>query len=384
MKICGVIAEYDPFHRGHELHLRRTREMTGCDFVIAVMSGSVVQRGRLARFDKFARARAALLCGADAVFELPALFSLKSAEGFARGGAEILSRLGADVLSFGVEADVLPLIGRVPETEPLAVSEAVALRLSRGETYARAWGGAMAGYLNEPEELLSRPNFLLALEYRKAARGRVMELCAVPRTDGYHETGEDVLSASAVRALLEAGEREKAAALLPQAGRFQTDAAAIDPVRADAALLWALRSLPREAFIETDGCGEGLDARLYRAVRSCASYTGAAEAVKTKRYTRARIDRALLCAALGITKAFAQAHPLPGYARLLGFRADRKELLAELDRRSGGFLVSDAKRLGDDPVFRLENRATDLWASCCDSADDRICDRDYGCKMIVV
>ena len=71
MKIVGVITEYNPFHQGHAFHLARSRDLTGADFVLAVMSGNYVQRGVPAMFDKYTRARAALQNGADLVLELP-------------------------------------------------------------------------------------------------------------------------------------------------------------------------------------------------------------------------------------------------------------------------------------------------------------------------
>ena len=106
MRICGVICEYNPFHRGHEKQLRQIRAALGEDTaVVCLMSGNFVQRGEPAVFDKRVRAQAAVLAGANLVLELPITKALSSAEGFARGGVEIFSRLGAvDTLAFGCES----------------------------------------------------------------------------------------------------------------------------------------------------------------------------------------------------------------------------------------------------------------------------------------
>lgn len=106
MRICGVICEYNPFHRGHEKQLRQIRAALGENTgVVCLMSGSFVQRGEPAVFDKRVRAQAAVLAGANLVLELPVTKALSSAEGFARGGVEIFSRLGAvDTLAFGCES----------------------------------------------------------------------------------------------------------------------------------------------------------------------------------------------------------------------------------------------------------------------------------------
>ena len=111
MKIAGIIAEYNPFHKGHARHIELTRLLSGADGVICLMSGSFVQRGEPAFMDKFARARAALMSGADMVLELPAVYSLQAAEYFALGGVRILDSLGSvEILSFGREGSELPKI----------------------------------------------------------------------------------------------------------------------------------------------------------------------------------------------------------------------------------------------------------------------------------
>jgi len=90
MRVCGVICEYDPFHNGHAYHLRKIREETGCDFIVCAMSGFFTQRGHAAFLSKWTRAEMALRGGADAVFELPALYAVRDAENFARSGVALL------------------------------------------------------------------------------------------------------------------------------------------------------------------------------------------------------------------------------------------------------------------------------------------------------
>ena len=105
MKITGIIAEYDPLHRGHAYHLRRAREITGADCIVVALGGFFTQRGAPALFDKFARAEMALRCGADAVVELPQVYASRPAEQFALGGVDTLDALGCDCLCFGCEID---------------------------------------------------------------------------------------------------------------------------------------------------------------------------------------------------------------------------------------------------------------------------------------
>ena len=114
--VCGIVAEYNPFHSGHMFHIRRTRESLGGDAVIVcVMSGNFVQRGDFAVLDKYARAEMAVRGGADLVLELPLAAALSSAEGFARGAVALLYGIGCRYLSFGAETADISLVQQAAE-----------------------------------------------------------------------------------------------------------------------------------------------------------------------------------------------------------------------------------------------------------------------------
>ena len=112
MKVTGIIAEYNPFHGGHQYQIARAKELSGANYCLVAMSGDFVQRGEPAVYSKYLRARAALACGADLVLEIPSLFATGSAEDFASCGVALLSGLGAvDTLCFGSECgDIAPLL----------------------------------------------------------------------------------------------------------------------------------------------------------------------------------------------------------------------------------------------------------------------------------
>lgn len=114
--VCGIVAEYNPFHSGHMFHIRRTRESLGGDAVIVcAMSGNFVQRGDFAVLDKYARAETAVRGGADLVLELPLAAALSSAEGFARGAVALLHGIGCRYLSFGAETADISLVQQAAE-----------------------------------------------------------------------------------------------------------------------------------------------------------------------------------------------------------------------------------------------------------------------------
>ncbi|MBQ6373711.1 MAG: nucleotidyltransferase family protein [Clostridia bacterium] len=380
MKIAGIIAEYDPFHKGHAWHIAETRRLSGCDRVIVCMAGHFTQRGDAAICSKWARARAALACGADAVFELPAMYAVRTADVFARGGVAILGGLGADVLSFGCETDDLSTIAGLAalrDAEPAEVSAAVRRRLAEGDALPRARGEALAEHLGLPCEAINRPNLILATEYVRAIGALRLQMVplAIRRIGGYHDPGlGGFASASAIRAAFAGGDAEAAMEAIPEkARRWMQPDRMHEP---DDLLLDRLRTMPIEAMAALPDVTEGLEHRLYRLCRQTGSRSALLEGLKCKRYTRARLSRLLTHVLIGLTADMAAAVPLPRYARLLGARDDAGPLLRELKSRSQLPVVTRAAELRDDPVFELECRATDLWALCHDRPEERLPGRE--------
>ena len=390
MKIAGVIAEYNPFHSGHEWHLAETRRRTGCDFVVVCMAGSYVQRGEAACLSKWARAEAALRCGADAVFELPALFAVRSADAFARGGVGVLEGLGVDALSFGCEnaqLQTIEALAELREHEPEALSDAVRRGLAEGKSHARARGEAVAAMLGMEPEALNAPNLVLAAEYVRQLRRRssAMEIAVVPRAGDYHDADvrAPFASATAVRAALAEGRKEEALAAVPEAAREILSRAG-SMHAPDDLLLWRLRQTSEAELAALPGVAEGLERRIFRCAAVASTREELLDALKCKRYTRARLSRILACALLGLTNALAERHPEPEYARLMGMRRDARPLLSELKHRAKLPIVSDPVRLQSDECFRLECRATDLRALQCDDPSERRAGQELTRKFVMV
>ena len=389
MKIAGVIAEYNPFHSGHAYHLQKTREQTGCDYIVVCMDGSYTQRGTAACLSKWERARMALKCGADAVFELPALFAVRTADVFALGGVGVLGGLGVDVLSFGSEVDDADLLSRLADLrdhEPEEVAAAIRQNLALGMSHARAWGAAAAEYLNLPPELLNSPNLTLGTEYLRAIRrlNLNMQIHPVARLGQYHDAdvnAEGFASATAIRAAMNEGRMNDALRSVPDAVRDILSGAGTMHAPDDL-LLHCLRSMPEAKIAALPDVAEGLERRAKQCAETAASMEEWIEAVKCKRYTRARLSRLTAHAMLELTQELAQSHPLPTYARLIGMRSDAKPLLAQLKQRASLPILSDPVKLKDDPIFRLECRATNLRALQCDKAEDRRNNQEFTQKFV--
>ncbi|MDY5100356.1 MAG: nucleotidyltransferase family protein [Oscillospiraceae bacterium] len=385
MRTVGIVAEYNPFHRGHLYHLERSRTLTEAEAVVCVLSGDFVQRGEPAVFSKFARAEAAVRAGADLVLELPLPWGIASAEGFARGAVGLLEATGVvDCLSFGSECgDVAALRELASVLERRETEEELLNVLRSGVSYAAARERAVAAAVGvERAALLRQPNNNLGVEYCRALRrlGSGMECVTVERADGGHG-GEN--SASALRARLRAG--ESIGGLTPESclpvwereireGRMVTMAAL------ETALLSRLRMLPRAAFERLSDAGEGLYNLLYAQSRVGESWESVLAGCKSKRYPLARLRRALLSAALGVEKGMAEEE-VP-YIRPLCANERGCALLREMKKRAALPILSrggDVRRTGGraEAIFELGSRAHDLFVLGFSEVAHRRGDEDF-------
>lgn len=348
MKTVGIICEYNPFHNGHLTQFRRIREMWGEDTaIVCLMSGNYVQRGAPAIVDKSIRAQAAILCGADLVLELPPEISLSSAEGFAAGGVAIASRC-CDVLCFGTESmdkEALLQTARAlcaPEFPPLlrqALSSGCSFPVARGRALTQmgiSWD-------------VSSPNNILGIEYTKAMlqQGSAMEPLPIFRAGSYHDTAlcTDAPSATAVRQQMVSGGSWEAA-VPPQAAALFQNATPHTLEAGERAILARLRTMTEAEFEALPYGSEGLWRKLMKAAGRYATLSEIVDAVKSKRYTRTRIDRMILCAFLWLTRE--QMGVVPSTVRVLGFSSRGRQILrAHPEFRNAGEDVSPEElRLG--------------------------------------
>lgn len=389
MTIAGIIAEYNPFHRGHAYHIARTREITGCDYVVVCMGGHFTQRGEPAMWSKWARARMALACGADAVFELPVVYAMRPADAFARGGVAILAGIGADVLSFGSECDDMRLLEKLASLraeEPEEFSDAVRALLRDGLSHAAAWGEAAESWLGLPRGFSRRPNLTLAVEYLRALRdsGAEMSAVAVRRVGEYHNSAlSGFASSSAIREALLCGETQSAMDAIPEDARPWAQPEALHGM--DDLLLHALRQMSQEQLRALPDVAEGLENRIYRLCRVAGNRETLLDGLKCRRYTRARLSRILTAALLGMDRASLEKTSCPEYARLLGIREDSAPgLMRHIEARARLPITSGAKALRDAPSFQAECRATDIWSLLHDDPALRRAGRELTEKFVRV
>ena len=341
-KLAGIIAEYDPFHNGHAWQLQQAKAL-GAQRVAVAMSCGLTQRGALPLLPESVRVQAALACGADLVFALPAPYACSGAECFARAGVQLLAAAGCDALVFGAETpDAALLMEAARVLSGAEYRTALKARLAAGaRSFAAARQAAVEAVCPGTglAALLDKPNNNLAVEYCKAILelGAALVPIPLPRQGAGHgqaltETGGQFASASALRTLWQNGGADAAAPYVPAevlplyreafaAGQY-TDLAAAQ--RCQLALLRS-RCAGTAPFAQVRDISEGLEHRLEAAVRSSTTHAELLDSLTTVRYPRARMRRLAMDAALGYS---ADAFPaLPPYLHLLGAQKDALPLL---------------------------------------------------------
>lgn len=404
MKTAGIIVEYNPFHNGHQLHIERTRQRTGADFIIAVMSGDFVQRGAPAIIDKHIRTRMALLGGADLVLELPVLFATGSAGDFAAGAVSLLDKLGVvDALCFGSESgSIAPFLDAAAllAEEPPAFSSLLREYLKRGVSFPHARSMAFRDYLsslphagssvpcgpdNRPlhaapltDDFFTAPNNILGLEYCTALRRRksAIQPFTIKREGaGYHDQelfsqscAPVPASAAAIRRmLLENPPHSVLNSILTAVPARQcfcwqalfSGGQLLFPADFTKELRCRLILEPSGDFTRYADVTRQLSDKLKKNYLSFTDWEHLCGLLKSRELTYSRISRALCHILLSVTNCQlerARAADYVPYARILGFQRSAAPLLSAIGHNSSIPLISklaDAHRLLSADAFSM-------------------------------
>jgi len=384
MKIVGLIAEYNPFHNGHQYHIEKAREITGADAVIVVMSGDFVQRGTPAIMPKHLRTETALKGGASVVIELPVCYATGSAEHFAYGAVSILEKLGCvNAICFGSECgniEVLQDLAKIIHDEPKQYKESLSLYLRQGDSFPLARQKAMKDFLksNVADSILGEPNNILGIEYLKALyrlNSKIKPHTIQRVGSHYHDDylQKSYSSASAIRkAMSQAMELDEfdienqmpasCASLMKEAygHRF--------PIYAnDFSLLLKYKLLreSKESLMKYADVSEELANRILNKLNEFISYEQFCELLKTKEVTYTRISRALLHILLDIKNEDLNEIE---YARVLGFRIADSEVLSQIKKQASIPLVTKLAAIDSLVMDTLSEKAIsmlkqDIYAS---------------------
>lgn len=391
MRVIGIIAEYNPFHKGHAYMLEEVRRKFPDAAILAIMSGSFTQRGEAAILDKWQRAQMAVQGGCNLVLELPFAFAVRSAQDFARGAILLLEGLGiVNGIAFGMEFDApkkLQKAAQLIDTERIQKKIHAAVR--EGKSYAAALTSALSESLGLDETLLKQPNTILAMEYFRTLHLIKSGITAFPikrHGTGYHDTSmqESIASASAIRRELRKTTPDwtALARVLPETSH-QCLKQHIPPAGSELlyrpflARLWAMN--PRQ-LQEIHGINEGLENRLLASIQRTHSLEELIQETASKRYPKSRIQRIVPHLLIGFSKEQCAESDRPGpqYARVLSFDDKGRELLCgikakgtlPLITKTSHFLTGKEMRLQPEVLtplqrmLRLDFLASDLRELC--------------------
>lgn len=411
-KVLGIVAEYNPFHNGHLYHLEKSKQDTGCEYVVAVMGGNFTQRGSCSLIDKWSKAKMALLNGVDLVIELPVLYSVSSAENFAEGSMKILDSLKiVDKVSFGAECSDVSILNEIADVlyrEPKEYQNFLAHELAKGLSFPKARENALLLFLNGSGKtekysgVLSSPNNILGIEYIKALKklSSSIEPHVVERFSAdYHSTAfsGNIASGTAIRNIFKSGNFKVLPQVIPEssvsvlmdcikAGHVVSDISSFEKE-----IFYQLRKMSVEEIADLPDVSEGLEFSIKKAANSCNSVVEFLDIVKSKRYTSTRIQRILLYSLLGITKRDMDvSKKVVPYVRVLGFNENGKALLSKIARANPKLQVVTSVKRFEDGCRNRNLRlmlSKDLWASDVFSLGyefDSWGNLDYRCGVVKV
>lgn len=407
MKTLGIITEYNPFHKGHLHMIEKAKEKSGAERVVVVMSGSFVQRGEPAIFDKWTRTEAALKNGVSLVLELPVLFAACHAEGFARAAVRLLEESGiVDILCFGSESGDLYSMqeaARLMTNETEEFQHLLKEQLDEGLSYPAARAKALETVSHISSEILSSPNHILGLEYLKALDYYAcsMEPMTIKR-EGDHNSlslADGFASAGAIRKALSDENSTDAMQHLPENTHDLYNKAlslGTAPVLWDgltAALHYKLRMTSAEQLQKIAEVTEGLENRILHSIENCYDISDLLSFIKTKRYTRTKIQRILLHILLDIKEEEVSYYlnlPKLPYIRVLGFQKECSDILADLTENAKCPVLTNLKKapelLNEDglALLALEKTATDLHAMAYPNPIYRTPNQDFTKPLVIL
>ena len=374
MEVAAIIAEYNPFHSGHQYQIREIRK-AGFDAVVAVMSGNFVQRGETAIFSKWLRASAAVSCGVDLVVELPVPYVLSSAEGFSFGAVSLLK--GMDLpftLCFGTEIGAAEdFFAAARGFSDPGIQALFKEKQKEGKSYPRAWFESARAFLPDPVwRLFTYPNSLLGVLYCKQLLDMGLPEKILPlKRKGvlHHDEGENegIASASFLRWCLRSDDFSLVSCCVPKETqplyqKAADEGAFTDPALLEKTILYLLSVMPDDALSRIPGVSEGLEHKIRRDAGQSLFLSELEQRLKSKRYPLSRLRRIFGGALVGMDASLSAA-PAP-YIRVLDMNETGQKLLREIKKRNALPVYHAFSRLKEDfPDFgEKEEQATRVFS----------------------
>ncbi|MBO7320031.1 MAG: nucleotidyltransferase family protein [Clostridia bacterium] len=384
--MTGIVCEYNPFHKGHLYQINQAKAM-GADTIVCVMSGNFVQRGECAFFDKHLRAKAAILCGADVVIDLPTPWAMSSAETFARGSIGLLESFGIEALSFGCENDDEALLRAVAKKLNDAETGTLIKKYSAdGLSYPEAVSRALTDTLGERAgQAVSSPNNTLAVEYIRHLSDNI-KLLPVKRIGADHDSDtakDSIASASLIRSSDLSDEcfdyvPEKLVSLYKDAERYNIS-------HCERAILSSLRLMDKDELSLYVSDRSGLAMRIYDSAHKADSLESLYAMSKSRNYTHSRVRREVMNLWLKVKKTYSEG--IPPYIRILAVSERGLSLLSKAKENTDLPIITkyaEAKNLQGKAkeIYQAECRNTDLFSLCTDKIKECGVDEVSSIKIV--
>ena len=399
-KRIGIIAEYNPFHNGHLYQIKKAKELTGADTVIAVMSGNFTQRGETSLVNKFEKTKIALQNEVDMVIELPTIYSISSAENFALGGIKILNEIGnIDYLVFGIEEDnlqELQAIADVLVNENDEFKSKIKTELDKGNSYPKAREITLKKVLlsENMKDIMQKPNNILSIEYLKALKitnSRIKPFAIKRKNSMHHDNNinENYASGTYIRKLFIENNFDEISKVVPKYtyerlselkshGTYVTSINDFSDI-----VIYKIRMMTKEEISKIADVNEGLENSIKLASTTCKTIDEIIDKVSTKRYTKTRISRILTYILLDITKSdMEQSKKNDPYIRVLGINKKCEEILSTINNNK---LITSLKKFeennGENELLNIDKKATEIYTIKYPKSVDA--NLDYTSKFII-
>lgn len=377
MKVLGIIAEYNPMHTGHIYHILKAKEISRCDRVIVLMSGSFTQQGNISIINKFERAKQAVENGADLVIEIPAAFASSDAGNFAYKSVSILNDLNIDAICFGTETDKIEKLNYISNILTLKDSEIwndIRKLLKNGISFANARKNALNKFLGEKEiEVLSCPNNILAIEYLKSLKilnSNITPFAIHRKGDFNSETLENCYTSStSIRKALEKNYNlQYIQKYLPEnVFEYLKGNKATFNNNFFEILKYKIMSMNKSELENINGISEGIENKIKKEICDSYSYDDFIFKIKSKRYELSKIKRVLINILLNISKENFKLlkENRSNYAHILTFNHNNKDILSYISKTSNIPIISslNSKKISYLNKYQKLSLDIDIYAS---------------------
>lgn len=364
MKICGIVVEYNPLHNGHLYHIEKTKKITNCDMLIAVMSGNFVQRGEPAIVNKQIRTEMALKAGVDLIIEIPYLFSVGHADLFAFAAIKILNELGVNEIVFGSESNDLTLLKQIAEiTDTNLFNQRLKIKLDEGFSYPESAFLAIKSLIKTNHEL--NPNDLLAIQYIRNIM-KINPKIAINSIKRIHTNYNDseikhegFASATSIRnALLNSRD------IVNYVPQYTNNTLLSKKLHdwCDYFPYLKYQIISNQTNLhEIHDINEGLEKAIIKNVFKINSFTELVTSLVSKRYTKAKIQRILTHTLNHVTKDDAKyILEGPKYIRILGINNEKSQYLKQIKSNLNLPIITNVNK-DNYSLLKLDLRINNIY-----------------------